>query len=116
MSKPVLVLTTHHVKEVEERIDRNYEARRNPNEAPFSRPALLVASDGADALFITPADRLDSEFFKRVSPSVKVIATYSVGFEHIDLAAAARRNPCPDVALRSHWRRRGAPARHRPLL
>jgi lactate dehydrogenase-like 2-hydroxyacid dehydrogenase len=91
MSKPVLVVTTQHVKEVEERIDQNYDARRNPNEAPFGRQTLLAASDGADALFITPADRLDSEFFKSVSPSVKVIATYSVGFEHIDLAAAARR-------------------------
>ena len=91
MSKPVLVVTTHHVKEVEERIDQHYDARRNPNEAPFGRQALLAASDGADALFITPVDRLDAEFFKSVSPSVRVIATYSVGFEHIDLAAAARR-------------------------
>ena len=91
MNKPVLVVTTRHVKEVEERIDRNYEARRNPNEALFSRQALLSAAGGADALFITPVDRLDSEFFKSISPSVKVIATFSVGFEHIDLAAAARR-------------------------
>jgi len=91
MSKPVIVVTTHHVKQVEERIDQHYDARRNPNEAPFSRQALLAASDGADALFITPVDRLDSEFFKSVSPSVKVIATYSVGFDHIDLAAAAIR-------------------------
>ena len=64
MSKPVLIVTTRHVKGVEERIDRNYDARRNPNEAPFSRQALLSAADGADALFITPVDRLDSEFFK----------------------------------------------------
>jgi lactate dehydrogenase-like 2-hydroxyacid dehydrogenase len=91
VSKPILVVSTHHVKEVEERIDQNYSPRRNPNETPFSRQALLVASDGADALFITPADRLDSEFFKNVSASVKVIATFSVGFEHIDLAAAARK-------------------------
>jgi lactate dehydrogenase-like 2-hydroxyacid dehydrogenase len=48
-------------------------------------------SQGADALFITPADRLDSAFFQKVSPTVKIIATYSVGFEHIDLGAAARR-------------------------
>jgi lactate dehydrogenase-like 2-hydroxyacid dehydrogenase len=75
MGKPVLVVTTHHVKEVGERIDQNYDARRNPNEAPFSPQDLLTASDGADALFITPVDRLDSEFFKSVSPSVKVIAT-----------------------------------------
>ena len=91
MGKPVLVVTTHHVKDVENRIDQDYDARRNPNEAPFSPQALLTASDGADALFITPVDRLDSEFFKSIASSVRVIATYSVGFEHIDLAAAARR-------------------------
>ncbi len=91
MGKPVLVVTTHHVKDVENRIDQDYDARRNPNEAPFSPQALLTASDGADALFITPVDRLDSEFFKSIASSVRVIATYSVGFEHIDLAGAARR-------------------------
>jgi len=42
-------------------------------------------------LFITPADRLDSGFFQNVSPTLKIIATFSVGFEHIDLEAAARR-------------------------
>jgi lactate dehydrogenase-like 2-hydroxyacid dehydrogenase len=91
MSKPVLVVTTQHVQEVEDRINQNYDVRRNPNEAPFGRRALLAASDGADALFITPVDRLDAEFFKSLSASVKVIATYSVGYEHIDLAAAGRK-------------------------
>jgi lactate dehydrogenase-like 2-hydroxyacid dehydrogenase len=91
MSKPILVVTSHFPKAIEERIDRDYNARRNPNLSPFSQPELLSAADGADALFITPADRLDSGFFQKVSPTVKVIATYSVGFEHIDLEAAARR-------------------------
>ena len=42
-------------------------------------------------MFITPGDRLDSVFFEIVSPSVKIIATYSVGYEHIDLDGAAKR-------------------------
>ncbi len=91
MNKAVLVVTSRYPKEVEDRIDRDYNARRNPNQGPFSQQALLSAVEGADALFITPADRLDSEFFQKVSPTVKIIATYSVGFEHIDLEAAARR-------------------------
>src|ERR1700683_2119204 len=91
MTKPILVVTSHYPKEVEDRIDRDYNARRNPNQFPFSQPMLLSAAEGADALFITPADRLDSEFFQKVSPTVKIIATFSVGFEHIDLEAAARR-------------------------
>jgi lactate dehydrogenase-like 2-hydroxyacid dehydrogenase len=91
MTKPILVVTSRYPKEVEERIDRDYNARRNPNRGLFSQQQLLSAAEGADALFITPADRLDSGFFQKVSPSVKIIATYSVGFEHIDLEAAARR-------------------------
>src|ERR1700733_7494777 len=76
---------------IEARIDRDYDARRNPHERPFARDELIEASSGADALFITPLDRLDSDFFKRVAASVKVIATYSVGIDHIDLKAAADR-------------------------
>ena len=91
MTKPILVVTSRYPREVEDRIDRDYNSRRNPNQFPFSRQNLLSAAEGADALFITPADRLDSGFFQNISPTVKVIATYSVGFEHIDLEAAARR-------------------------
>jgi lactate dehydrogenase-like 2-hydroxyacid dehydrogenase len=86
------VETTRYTKEVEDRIDRDYNARRNPDLFPFNQQQLLSAAEGADAMFITPVDRLDSEFFQSVSPTVKIIATYSVGFEHIDLEAAARRN------------------------
>jgi lactate dehydrogenase-like 2-hydroxyacid dehydrogenase len=92
MAKPILVVTSRYTKEIEDRIDLDYNARRNPNQFPFSQQKLLSAAEGADALFITPADRLDSGFFENVSPTVKIIVTYSVGFEHIDLEAAARRN------------------------
>ncbi len=91
MTKPILVVTSRYTKEVEDRIDRDYNTRRNPNQFPFTQQKLLSVAEGADALFITPADRLDSGFFQKVSPTVKIIATYSVGFEHIDLEAAARR-------------------------
>jgi lactate dehydrogenase-like 2-hydroxyacid dehydrogenase len=43
-------------------------------------------------MLITPFDKLDAEFFRRVSPSVKVISTTSVGVDHIDMHAAAERN------------------------
>jgi lactate dehydrogenase-like 2-hydroxyacid dehydrogenase len=92
MAKPILVLTTRYPKAVEDRIDHDYNARRNPNPFPFSPQNLLSATNGADALFITSADRLTSGFFQNVSSTLKVVATYSVGFEHIDLEGATRRN------------------------
>jgi lactate dehydrogenase-like 2-hydroxyacid dehydrogenase len=79
------------VDEIEARIDRDCDARRSPHERPSTCDELIEASSGADALFITPFDRLDSIFFKRPPASVKVIATYSVGIDHIDLQAAANR-------------------------
>jgi len=91
MTKPILVVTSRYTKQIEERINRDYDARRNPSQFPFSTQSLLSTAEGADALFITPADRLDSGFFQKVSPTLKIIATYSVGFEHIDLKAAALR-------------------------
>ena len=88
--KPVVVVTSHFIEGVETRIEREYEARRSVN-GTFKSAELLAATDGADALLVTPADRIDANFFKRVSASVKVIATYSVGYDHIDLRAAGER-------------------------
>jgi len=93
MTKAILVVTSRYTREIEDRIDRDYNARRNPNQCPFSQQKLLSAAEGADALFITPADRLDSGFFQNVSATVKIIATYSVGFEHIDLETAVKQRP-----------------------
>ena len=63
MTKPILMVTSRYRKEIEDRIDRDYIARRNPNQFPFSQQELLSAAEGADAMFIAPADRLDSRFF-----------------------------------------------------
>ena len=91
VKKPILVVASQFPNEIEDRIDRDYDPRRNPNAAPFTREQFLAAADGADAIFVTNLDRLDSLFFEKVSPTVRVIATYSVGYEHIDLEGAARR-------------------------
>ena len=41
---------------------------------------------------MTGFDRIDASFFERVASSVKIVATRSVGYDHIDVAAAARRH------------------------
>jgi hypothetical protein len=66
-------VTTQFVKPVETRIDNEFEVRRKAGGIPFQRGELLAAAKGADALFITPFDRLDADFFRRVSPFRVVI-------------------------------------------
>lgn len=92
MMKPILVVTSRFVKPIEARIENEYEVRRKTDGTSFARDELLASSEGADAILITPFDRLDADFFRQVSPSVKVISTYSVGIDHIDMHAAAERN------------------------
>jgi hypothetical protein len=58
MAKPILVATSRYTRDVEDRIERDYNARRNLDRPPFSQEKLLNAAEGADALFITPADQL----------------------------------------------------------
>jgi lactate dehydrogenase-like 2-hydroxyacid dehydrogenase len=91
MRKPVLVVTAHFVDAVETRLKQDFELRRKKTGAHFTLEELLLAADGADAMLVTPADRLDAAFFTRVASSVKAIATHSAGYDHIDLSAAAAR-------------------------
>src|SRR5271168_4815296 len=92
VSKPILVQTELFTADVEARIARDFTTRRVPPDAPSRSKDLLRAAEGADALFISPVDRLDAGFFRRLPASVKVIATFSVGYDHIDLRAAAARS------------------------
>jgi lactate dehydrogenase-like 2-hydroxyacid dehydrogenase len=92
MKKPILVATSRFIKPIDARIEKEYEVRRKTDGTLFTRDELLAASEGADAILITPFDRLDAEFFGQISFSVKVISTYSVGIDHIDMHAAAERN------------------------
>jgi lactate dehydrogenase-like 2-hydroxyacid dehydrogenase len=91
MRKPVLVVTAYFLDAVEARLQQDFELRRKEKSARFTPEELLSAADGADAMLVTPADRLDPAFFNHVASSVKVIATHSVGYDHIDLKAAAAR-------------------------
>jgi lactate dehydrogenase-like 2-hydroxyacid dehydrogenase len=51
----------------------------------------VAESYGADALLITQQDRMDASLISRLPESVQMIATLSVGFDHIDVKAAEAR-------------------------
>jgi D-isomer specific 2-hydroxyacid dehydrogenase, catalytic domain len=81
MQKPILAVTSRF-QPVEARIAEKFEARRKTEGTSFNPEELLAASEGADAVLITRFGRLDADFFRRLSSSVKVISTYSVGIDH----------------------------------
>jgi glyoxylate reductase len=52
--------------------------------------ALEEAARGASALVCTLADRIDAPLLEALAPPLRVVATFAVGHENIDLAAARR--------------------------
>ena len=64
----------------------------NPRDERLSRPELLNAVRGADAVLATPADTLiNGEFFDAAGPRLKIVSNYAVGVDNTDLKEARRR-------------------------
>jgi lactate dehydrogenase-like 2-hydroxyacid dehydrogenase len=99
MAKPSLLITRRLPPQVEARAEREFDVRSNAGDT--AQTAVGMLTETADALLCSPGDKLDAAAIAALSPAVKVIGTFSVGFDHIDLAAArARKIPVvntPDV-------------------
>lgn len=55
------------------------------------RDVLLTNVRGKDALFCTLSDKIDKEVLDNAGEQLKCVATYSVGYEHIDLVECKKR-------------------------
>ncbi|XP_041358995.1 glyoxylate reductase/hydroxypyruvate reductase-like [Gigantopelta aegis] len=56
------------------------------------RAELLKQVVGVDALFCLLTDQIDTEVLDAAGPQLKVVATMSVGYDHIDLQECKKRN------------------------
>jgi lactate dehydrogenase-like 2-hydroxyacid dehydrogenase len=91
MSRRRIVLTRRLPPRVEERASRDYDAILNPEDRLLGMDEVLRLADGADALLICSSEKFRADVFERLPRSVKVIATFSVGLDHIDVDAARKR-------------------------
>ncbi|MBZ0137977.1 MAG: D-glycerate dehydrogenase [Planctomycetes bacterium] len=64
----------------------------NPLDRNLNRGELVESAAGCDALICTLADDISATLIEDLGPSLKVIATYAVGYNNIDLTAAKNRN------------------------
>ena len=89
--KPVLLLTRKLPEDVEARAIRDYDTILNESDAQMRANDLIERSKGVDAILTCSTERFSAEVIQKLAPSVKAVATFSVGFEHIDVDAAKRR-------------------------
>jgi lactate dehydrogenase-like 2-hydroxyacid dehydrogenase len=92
VSKPRVIATRHFPPDVETRLSANFDARLNPEDKLYDGPALAKAAEGFDGIMCAAGDPLNAETIGRLPDSVRMIATFSVGYEHVDVAAAAKRD------------------------
>jgi lactate dehydrogenase-like 2-hydroxyacid dehydrogenase len=89
--KPVVLVTRKLPDEVESRLRRDYEPRFNPEDVLHSSDELIKLAEGADAIMPCHTEKFTAEVISRLPKSVRVIANFSVGYDHVDTNAAKAR-------------------------
>ena len=91
MARPVVFVTRKLPPAVEARAARDYDARLNADDRIYTADELAAGALGADALLICTSEKITAGLVARLPGSVKAISTFSVGHEHIDVAACRAR-------------------------
>ncbi|MEW6663974.1 MAG: D-glycerate dehydrogenase [Thermodesulfobacteriota bacterium] len=88
---PVVLVTRKLPAAVEDRLRRDYRPRLNPDDHLYTGDALIEAAAGADAIIACHTERFSADVIERLPKGVRILANYSVGFDHVDIEAAKRR-------------------------
>ena len=89
--KPIVVVGRKLPPAVEARLARDYRPKLNPDDRLYTGAELLDLAGDADAILPCHTEHLNAEAIARLPDSVGIIANFSVGVDHCDLAAAKER-------------------------
>lgn len=89
--KPVVLVTRKLPDAVEDRLRRDYDPILNPEDALYSSDEIIDRAKGADAILPCHTEQFTAEVIARLPERVRVIANYSVGYDHVDTEAAKAR-------------------------
>jgi lactate dehydrogenase-like 2-hydroxyacid dehydrogenase len=81
-------VTRRWPEDVERVLTELFDTRLNRDDEPLGTVGLQQALRSADAVLPTVSDRVDAEVLGIDAPRAKILASYGVGFNHIDLDAA----------------------------
>jgi lactate dehydrogenase-like 2-hydroxyacid dehydrogenase len=73
---------------IEAELRARFALEVNPDDAVLAPSVIAGRARGAEVLFVTATEDITAEVMRQLQPALKVIATLSVGYDHIDMAAA----------------------------
>lgn len=95
MSKPVLLITRQLPEAIEALATERFDARLNAADEPWYRDGAEIARRakecGAAGILCAAGDPMGADTIAALPDSVKAIATFSVGTDHVAVAAARER-------------------------
>lgn len=89
--KPVVLVTRKLPDPVEDRLRRDYTPMLNPNDDLYSSEDIIARAKEADAIMPCHTEKFGADVIARLPERVRVIANFSVGYDHVDTAAAKAR-------------------------
>ena len=89
--KPVVLVTRKLPPKVEERLRHDYQARLNTDDRLYSKDELIAQAQGAQAILPCHTEHFSADVFQQLPAEVKIIANFSVGFDHVDVEAAIKK-------------------------
>ena len=88
--RPRLLVTRRVFPEVLEALAPAYELRVNQDDAVWTAEQTRERAADCDALYVVTTDRVDAALLD-ACPRLRIVATGSVGYNHVDVAACAAR-------------------------
>ncbi len=89
-ARPRVIVTRRWPESVERVLEAEFDAQLNTDDVPLGPLELQNAMTRADALCVTVTDAMDAEVLQVAGRRASLIANFGVGFNHIDLPAAAQ--------------------------
>ncbi|MCC6458246.1 MAG: D-glycerate dehydrogenase [Caldilineaceae bacterium] len=92
MSKPQVVVTRRIPHAGLELVQEQADIRLWDSDEPIPRATLLEWVQGIDGLYCLLTESIDDELLDAAGPTLKVVSTLSVGYDHIDVDACTRHH------------------------
>src|SRR6516162_6036885 len=91
MPEHAVLFTLRLPDAVERRAARDYRLIINSENRPLTADEIVSRSEEADAVVCSVADKMTAAVFSRLPARVRIVASFGVGTDHLDLAAAKAR-------------------------
>jgi glyoxylate reductase len=88
IERPRIAVTRKLLTPIEKRMEELFDCRLNAADHAMDRNELLSAMQDIEVLVPTVTDRIDASLIEAAPSSLKLIANFGSGVNHIDLAAA----------------------------